>query len=77
MSYKKFESSDIFINTVKATPHFKIKINSGVAMMNNKTTGFVQYGTLNTNPPVPVVGCSNPNSFDFSCEENSYNVGAI
>ena len=76
MSYKKFERQDIFYNTIKTKPAFKFKIYDGKAYLNNSTTGYVSYADLNLAPTV-ISGCVNPNSFDFSCEDNSFNVGLI
>lgn len=76
MSYKKFENGDLLFNTIKAKPRFQFKIWGGKALVN---TG-VGLAALNDMqviaPPLPV-GCPAPNSFDFSCEDNSHNIGII
>ena len=73
MSFKKFEEQDIFHNTIKTKPYFKFKIYGGQAFLNNSTTGYVFYNNLNT----VADGCDIPNSFDFSCPDNSHNIAAI
>lgn len=80
MSYKKFENNDLIYNTIKTKPRFEFKIWGGKALIN---TG-VGLAILNDyqvvspvfTPSTPVT-CTNPNSFDFSCEENSHNIGII
>ena len=84
MSYKKFENNDLFYNTIKAKPRFQFKIWNGKAVVNNGV-GEALLNNLQTVEPQtlvqpyipPVVGCPNPNSFDFSCEENSFNIATI
>jgi hypothetical protein len=84
MSYKKFENADLFYNTIKAKPRFEFKIWGGKAVVNNGA-GLALLNNLQTTEPTALVqpyipspvGCDNPNSFDFSCPDNSYNIGAI
>ena len=79
MSYFKFENSDLFYNTIKAKPRFEFKIWSGKAVVNGGTQ--TTLNALQTVPPVIVPPtpsiCANPNSLDFSCQENSYNIAVI
>jgi hypothetical protein len=70
MPFKKFEKSDVFKNVIKATPYFEFKIHAGKIYLNNSLRGYEDLKALN----VPAGGCANPNSFDFSCEDNSYNI---
>jgi hypothetical protein len=78
MPFKKFEKSDVFKNVIKTTPYFEFKIYGGKTYLNNSQSGYTQLNVINE-PVVlaPVVGCPNPNSFDFSCEENSQNISLI
>lgn len=84
MTYKKFENGDLFYNTIKAKPRFEFKIWGGKAVVNTGV-GLAVLNSLQTVPPEPLVqpyipspaGCTNPDSFDFTCPENSYNIAAI
>lgn len=84
MSYKKFENSDLFYNTIKAKPRFEFKIWRGQAVVNNNG-GEAILNNLQTVAPAALVqpvipvpgGCPNPNAFDFSCEDNSFNISII
>ena len=76
MTYKKFENGDLFFNTIKAKPRFEFKIWGGKAVVNNGS-GLAILNDLQTTPPTLTGGCANPNSFDFSCEDNSHNLGII
>lgn len=73
MSFKKFEATDIFQNTIKTKPRFEFKIYNGKISLNT----LVGYTYLNNLNLPSVEGCLLPYSFDFSCPENSYNVGLI
>ena len=75
MTYKKFENGDLFFNTIKAKTRFEFKIWGGKAVVNNGS-GLAILNDLQTTPPI-LGGCPNPNSFDFSCEDNSHNLGII
>ena len=84
MSYKKFQNEDLFYNTIKAKPRFEFKIWRGQAVVNNGGGEAILYNLQTVEPaaliepvlPVAPV-CANPNSFDFSCEENSFNIATI
>lgn len=77
MPLKRFEKNDIFKNVVKANPRFELKISSGLLYVNNSLERNVSINNLLI--PIPAVGgaCVDSNSFDFSCEENSYNIATI
>lgn len=77
MSYKKFESGDLFYNTIKAKPRFEIKIWNGKAVVNNGI-GQAVLNDIAFTPPIALGGaCGDTNSFDFSCEDLSYNLSII
>lgn len=76
MPFKKFEKSDVFKNVVKTTPYFEFKIYGGKIYLNNSLRGYTDINTLKE-APVISAGCDIPNSFDFSCEDNSYNVSLV
>jgi hypothetical protein len=77
MSLKKFEKNDIFKNVLKTTPEFKFKIYVGERYLNNSLDGYARLNGLKVESvPDAVVGCGD-NSFDLSCEENSYNIALI
>lgn len=77
MSYKKFENGDLFYNTIKAKPRFQFKIWNGKAVVNSGTGLAIlnNLQVISAIPPAPPV-CA-PNSFDFSCEDNSHNIAII
>ena len=75
MSYKKFDNGDLFYNTIKAKPRFEFKISNGKALINSGGGEAVLHDLLIAQPLA--AGCPNPNSFDFSCEENSFNIATI
>lgn len=75
MSLKEFKKEDIFFNTLKTKPHFKFKIYDGNIYMNNSNKDSVSYGDLNLQAPSGP--CGDTPSFDFSCENNSFNIALI
>ena len=84
MSYKKFDNGDLFYNTIKAKPRFEFKIWRGQALVNNGGGEAILNNLQTVQPQAlvqpyipPAAGCPNPNSFDFSCEENSFNIATI
>lgn len=66
MSFKKFNSNDLFYNTIKTKPHFEFKIYNGQVFTNNLSK--LSNDILETKKEY---------SLDFSNEENSFNVGII
>lgn len=75
MPFKKFEKGDLFKNSLKTTPTFQFKVYAGKVYLNNSQNGFSEIKSLNV--PSDSDACSNPNAFDFSCEDNSYNIAPI
>jgi len=80
MSLKKFEKSDVFKNVIKAKPRFEIKLYRGKEYINNSLNNFISINNANLigavqeeQPPEPI---SN-GFFDFSDENNSYNLALI
>ena len=80
MSYKKFENSDLFYNTIKAKPRFQFKIWNGKSYVNNGS-GLAILNGLQVVPGNELVQPSAPicqeNALDFSCPENSQYIGVI
>lgn len=54
MSYKKFENSDLFYNTIKAKPRFEFKIWRGQVVVNNGGGEAVK-NDLQTVVPAPLI----------------------
>lgn len=66
MSFKKFNSEDVFFATIKAKPKFEFKIFNGKTYLNN-SDGYTYLNNLLITPPVE--GCDI--RLDFSCADNS------
>ncbi len=78
MSFKKFEKNDLFINTIKAKPHFQFKIYGGKAYINGELDVLKLNNLLIPTevPPEPPVYVCNLN-YDFNCDENSQYLATI
>lgn len=72
MSYKKFSYNDLFNNVIKTKPRFEFKIYGGKISLNGGA-GYSYLNTIN----LDIRGCDIPFAFDFSCEDNSYNIAMI
>jgi hypothetical protein len=83
MYLKQFSKNDVLINRVKTHPSYKFYIsNDGTFFLKNRvndseTFGTNQIGVNDFNLFPLIAGCLLPHSFDFSCADNSYNVGLI
>ena len=73
MSFKKFNSEDIFFATIKAKPKFEFKIFNGKTYLNN-SDGYTYLNNLLITPPT-IEGCDI--RLDFSCEDNSQYLAVI
>lgn len=76
MSYKKFELSDLFFNTIKTKPHYKFKFYNGKTFINNSAESNIYLYQLNEELIPPFV-CLLTNAYDFSCPENSQYISTI
>lgn len=78
MSFKKFEKNDLFINTIKAKPHFQFKIYGGKSYINSEFD-ILKLNNLYMSPeiiiPPPPYSCNL--NYDFSCEENTQYLPTI
>lgn len=78
MSYKKFQQSDVFFNTIKTKPKFKFKIHGGNLYYNNGIESSIFLQKLNEEVPyIPPSACLFINAYDFSCMENSQYIATI
>lgn len=75
MSLKKFENNDLFFNIIKTKPRFQFKLWGGNIYLNNQE-GNAKLNYLNLNLET-TTDCGKENILDFSCAENSYNVGIV
>jgi len=76
MSFKKFNSEDIFFATIKAKPKFEFKIFNGRTYLNN-SDGYAYLKNLLITPPVLEAATGCLISLDFSCVDNTQYIPVI